>query len=264
MVTGANVIIADGLSGREHTKVPVNLKHIGDAKIGSAVHDADVLISLTHFKGHIAAGFGGVLKNIGMGCGSRQGKMEMHSEEKPSINEENCVACGACIRNCPEEAISFNKRKKAEIDYDKCIGCGQCLVSCHYGAVEGSFKGDKAMLNEKIAEYTYAVLKGKPAFHVSLIIDVSPGCDCFGYNDRPIVPDIGFAASFDPIALDRACVDLINAAPTLPTGSLDIESWTDKGDKFGHIHPESRWEAGLNHGEEIGLGTQKYKLVKFE
>lgn len=263
-VTGANVIIADGLNGREHVKVPINLKHIGEAKIGSAIFDADVIISLTHFKGHLATGFGGTLKNVGMGCGSRQGKLEMHTEEKPAINEDMCVACGACIRYCPQEAIAFNKRKKAQIDYDKCIGCGQCLVSCHYGAVEGSFNGDKTKLNEKIAEYTHAVLKNKPAFHISLITDVSPLCDCFGYNDRPIVPDIGFAASFDPIALDRACVDLVNAAPALPGGSLDLETWDGAEDKFGHLHPDSHWQAALDHGEEIGLGSQKYELVRFE
>lgn len=264
LVTGANVVIADGLTGRGFTEVPINLKHIEKAKIGSALFDADIIISLTHFKGHGAAGFGGALKNIGMGGGSRQGKMEMHSEEKPAIDEEKCIECGDCIRYCPEEAIAYNEHHKAQIDYDKCIGCGQCIVSCHYGAAKGSFKGSKTKLNEKIAEYTYAVLKDKPSFHISLIMDVSPDCDCFGFNDRPIVPDIGMAASFDPIALDMACANLVNEAPILPGGSLDDKTWKDGADKFHHMHPESHWQAAVEHGEAIGLGSMEYELVKFK
>jgi uncharacterized protein len=264
LATGANVIIADGLTGKAHTKVPVNLKHIKEAKIGSVIFDADIIISLTHFKGHIAAGFGGTLKNIGMGCGSRQGKMEMHSEEKPNIDKEMCVACGACIKYCPEKAISYNVNHKAQINYDKCIGCGQCVVSCHYGAAQGSHDGDPTVLNEKMAEYTYAALKDKQAFHISMIMNVSPDCDCFGFNDRSIVPDIGMAASFDPIALDRACVDLVNAAPLLPGGSIDSNNWKEGTDKFNHIHPNSHWQAALDHGEAIGLGSQKYELIQFE
>jgi len=264
IVTGANVVIADGLAGREHVKVPLKLKHIKEAKIGAALFDSDVIVSLTHFKDHIGAGFGGTLKNIGMGGGSRQGKMEMHSEEKPTINEDKCVACGMCIRYCPQEAIAYNEHQKAQIDYSRCIGCGQCIVSCHYGAAKGSFEGDKTTLNEKIAEYTFAILKDKPAFHISLIVDVSPDCDCFGFNDQPIVPDIGMAASFDPIALDKACVDLVNAAPRLPGGLLDNEKWEEGADKFHHIHPNTYWQAGLDHGETIGLGSQNYNLIEFE
>lgn len=264
LATGANIVIADGLTGSEYAEVPINLKHIQKAKIGAGLFHADVIISLTHFKGHISAGFGGTLKNIGMGGGSRQGKMEMHSEEKPTMDEEMCVSCGTCIRFCPQEAIAFNDRRKAQIDYNQCVGCGQCIVSCHYGAAHGSYEGSKTTLNEKIAEYTYAVLKNKPSFHISMIMDVSPDCDCFGFNDRPIVPDIGMAASFDPVALDKACVDLVNATPMLPGGSLDDERWQEGKDKFLYMHPESRWQAALEHGEAIGIGTQEYELIEFE
>lgn len=263
LVTGANVIIADGLTGSEYQEVPVNLKHIKIAKVGAALFHSEVIISLTHFKGHIAAGFGGALKNLGMGGGSRQAKMEMHSTNKPIMDEDKCVACGACIKYCPESAIAFNDHGKAQIDYEKCVGCGQCIVSCHYGAAHGSFEGSKTDLNEKIAEYTYAVLKDKAHFHLSLIMNVSPGCDCFGYNDQAIVQDIGMAASFDPVALDRACVDLVNQAPRMP-GTLLNDEYVDNADKFGHIHPNSRWQDCLDHAVAIGLGTQQYELVEFD
>jgi len=236
LVTGANVIIADGLTGSEYAEVPVNLKHIQTAKVGAALFHSDVIISLTHFKGHMSTGFGGALKNIGMGGGSRQAKMEMHSTNKPQIDEEKCVECGACIKYCPEEAIAYNERHKAQIDYDKCVGCGQCIVSCHYGAAHGSFEGSKVDLNEKIAEYTYAVLKDKTHFHISLIMNVSPGCDCFGYNDQAIVQDIGMAASFDPVSLDKACVDLVNQAPKMPDTALN-DQWQENEDKFNHNIP---------------------------
>jgi len=150
--TGANVIIADGLTGMEAMEIPINLKHVKNAKIGAALAQADVIISLTHFKGHDATGFGGALKNVGMGGGSRKGKMEMHSSSKPTIGEE-CVACGTCIKNCPQHAISYNRKQKAQIDYNRCIGCGQCIASCHYGAVHGHYDENAVALNEKIAEY---------------------------------------------------------------------------------------------------------------
>lgn len=263
LVTGANVIIADGLTGSEYQEVPINLKHIKNAKIGAALFHSDVIISLTHFKGHISAGFGGALKNLGMGGGSRQAKMEMHSTNKPIMDEDKCVACGACIKYCPGSAIAFNERGKAQIDYEKCVGCGQCIVSCHYGAAHGSYEGSKTDLNEKIAEYTYAVLKDKAHFHLSLIMNVTPGCDCFGYNDQAIVQDIGMAASFDPVALDRACVDLVNQSPRMPGTQLNDE-YVDLADKFGHIYPNSRWQDCLDHAETIGLGTQQYDLEEFE
>lgn len=119
-------------------------------------------------------------------------------------------------------------------------------------------------LNEKIAEYTYSVLKDKAHFHISLIMNVAPDCDCFGFNDQSIVQDIGMAASFDPVALDRACVDLVNKAPKIPGSELDDKHWEEGLDKFNHIHPEGRWQEGLAHAETIGLGTQKYELVEFE
>lgn len=259
--TGAHVIIADGLTGGEYEEIPINLKHVKNAKVGSTLAHAGRIVSLTHFKGHGASGFGGVLKNIGMGGGSRQGKLEMHSSSKPKISVEKCMECGVCIKYCPQEAIDFNESHKAQINYDLCIGCGQCVVSCHYGAVRSPFDESAAVLNEKIAEYTYAVLKDKLHFHISLIMNISPTCDCWGYNDLAVVPDLGMAASFDPVALDRACVDLVNQAPQIPGSEIVEKNWKCGDDKFNTLHPDTNWQAGLDHAEKIGLGTQNYKLI---
>ncbi len=262
IAVGCDVIIADGLTGTDAKEIEINQKHVERAKIGTVIADADVIISVTHFKGHEQTGFGGAIKNLGMGCGSRKGKLEMHSESKPKMEQEKCVSCGICLQNCPEKAITYNENKRAQIDYEICIGCGQCVASCHYGAARAVYDQAIDILNEKIAEYTLAVLKGKQHFHVSFLMNISPDCDCWDVNDQAIVPDVGIAASSDPVALDRACVDLVNAAPEI-TGSIigDKGRLKEGADKFVHVHPDVHWKDCLNHAEEIKVGTQEYQLI---
>jgi uncharacterized Fe-S center protein len=261
IATGCDVIIGDGLTGTDAKEIVINQEFVQTAKIGTVIADADVLISINHFKGHEQTGFGGALKNIGMGCGSRKGKMEMHAASKPFIEMEKCVACGMCIKNCPEKAIQYNKQRKAVIDYDKCIGCGQCVASCHYGAARAKYDQSIEVLNKKIAEYTLAVLKDKQHFHISFLMNISPDCDCWDVNDQAIVPDIGIAASFDPVALDRACVDMVNAAPTIPNSRItDRSEYIHGQDKFIHVHPDIHWKDCLAHAEKINVGTQDYSL----
>lgn len=262
IAVGCDVIIADGLKGTEYREIVINKKHCQAPKIGSAIADSDIIISLTHFKGHEMTGFGGTLKNIGMGSGSRAGKMEMHSTSKPRIKVGNCISCGVCIKNCSQGAIHFNRSKKAEIDYQKCIGCGQCVAVCQYSAAVASSDASGAIVQEKMVEYAYAVLEGKSHFHISFIMNVSPYCDCWSYNDMAIVPDIGMAASFDPVALDRACVDLVNEASPLRKSILEERNYQKGEDKFYHIHPDTNWKVGLQYAEELGLGCQNYDLVR--
>ena len=264
--TGCHVIIADGLKGTDEALVPVNLPLVKEAKIGQAIMDADIVISLTHFKGHEEAGFGGALKNLGMGSGSRSGKMEQHWEGKPVVETELCIGCGSCARICAHGGPVI-EGGKARIDHDKCVGCGRCLAICPKDAIEPSVANSAALLSQKIAEYTYAVVKGRPAFHISLICDVSPFCDCHSANAIPIIPDVGMLASFDPVALDQACVDLCNKMPVCEGSRLDrhIKSlWKeDPNHEYFHMnHPDAEWEAGLIHAEEIGLGSRDYELVK--
>ena len=266
MTTGCQVIIADGIKGNDEVEVPVaGGEYVRSAKIGRAVMDADVFISLNHFKGHESAGFGGALKNLGMGCASVGGKLELHSASQPRIDIESCKGCNICVKHCRHDAIHLNASHKAEIDYGKCVGCGQCVALCQYdGAVMG--EGDTSeRLNYKIAEYTKAVLSGKPNFHISFIMNVSPECDCWNHNDAAIVPDLGIAASFDPVALDKACADMVIKAPIQETGNRLSDAphheHLEGCDKFHLMHPDTNWQAGLEHAEKIGLGTQKYELI---
>ncbi len=207
-------------------------------------------------------GFGGAIKNLGMGSGSRAGKMEMHSGSKPQMEKKKCTACGVCIKNCSQEAIAFDADKKAKIDYTKCIGCGQCAFACGFGAAQVIWEQSAEISNEMIAEYALAVVKGKPNFHINFIMDVSPDCDCFSVNDLPIVPNIGIAASFDPVALDRACVDLVNSAPAMKNSRIDDNNYQEGEDKFTCIHPSTDWRVYLQHAEEIGLGSNSYELIQ--
>ncbi|MEG1757118.1 MAG: DUF362 domain-containing protein [Oscillospiraceae bacterium] len=260
---GCNTIIADGLKGTDETLVPINLEYVKEAKIGTAIMDADIFISLTHFKGHEGTGFGGALKNIGMGCGSRAGKMEMHTSGKPKILHEKCVGCGACQKTCAHGAITLTNRK-ATIDTTKCVGCGRCIGRCVMHAVKPTEYNSGDLLNKRMAEYAYAVVNARPQFHISLVVDVSPNCDCHSMNDVPIVPNIGMFASFDAVALDRACVDACNAQPIIKNSVIGgcEETQHDHTDRFTMTHPDTDWRVCLDHAEKIGLGTQSYELVK--
>ena len=262
VVTGAQCIIADGLKGTEYREIEINLPHCKTAKIGSAIADADIIISLNHFKGHEMTGFGGALKNIGMGAASRGGKLELHSASKPVMRKKNCVSCGVCIKSCAHNAIAFDADKKAEIDYAKCVGCGQCVAVCMYDAAQVEWDQAADTCNEKIAEYAVAVVKGKPHFHVNFIINVSPNCDCWNINDAAIAPDLGIAASFDPIALDVACANMVNAAPSLSNNVLTDKKFEEGNDKFTCIHSNTDWKSGMRHGEKIGLGSMSYQIVQ--
>lgn len=258
--TGCHVLIADGLKGTDEVEVPIEGEYVRNAKIGRAVMDADIFITLSHFKGHESTGFGGALKNIGMGCGSRAGKMEMHSVGKPYVEVENCIGCGNCIRVCAHDAPKITDRK-AFIDHDKCVGCGRCIGVCPKDAVCPPNDESNDILNKKIAEYSLAVVKGRPHFHISLVIDVSPNCDCHSENDIPIVPDVGMFASFDPVALDRACADAVNRQPVMAGSQLDDMPHTHH-DHFINSAPETNWKVCLEHAEKIGLGIQEYELVE--
>ena len=265
--TGCPIIIADGLKGTDDVAVPVNGgEYVKEAYIGHAVMDADVFVSLTHFKGHEVAGFGGAIKNIGMGCGSRAGKKDQHSSGKPSINAELCRGCKLCMPHCANNGLKYNEwTKKMSVVLDNCVGCGRCLGACNFDAIR--FRGDNAPrdLNCRMAEYAKAVVDGRPCFHVSLVMDISPHCDCHSENDAPILPDIGMFASFDPVALDQACADACMKAEPMPNSQLydNIHccNFIDHHDHFVNNKPESEWESCLEHAEKIGLGSREYELI---
>ena len=268
MTTGCPVIIGDGLRGTDDIEVPVrNGVLCKTAYIGHAIMDADVFISLTHFKGHESTGFGGTLKNIGMGCGSRAGKMQQHNAGKPHVITEKCRGCHRCARECGSDAISYDTGK-AWINPDLCKGCGRCIGACSFDAIENDNWDANEILCRKTAEYSQAVCDGRPCFHISLITDVSPNCDCHGENDAAILPNIGMAASFDPVALDQASADLCLQAPPMPNSQLSDNlakpDWHVHHDHFLDSNPNIHWKETLEHAEKIGMGTRAYELVKLK
>ncbi len=266
VTTGCHVLIADGLRGTDDVEIPVpGGEYCKTALVGRTLMDADVLISLTHFKGHEETGFGGALKNIGMGGGSRAGKMIQHKEGTPRVDPALCRGCRRCARSCGSDAISFGADGKAFIDPDLCKGCGRCIGACSSDAIENVNDAAAETLCCKIAEYTHAICFGRPCFHISLIMDVSPNCDCHDENDAPILPNIGMLASFDPVALDQACADLCQKAAPVANSQLGDNlarpDWHHHHDHFLDSNPNVRWKETLEHGEKLGLGTRDYELI---
>ena len=268
LTVGCPILIGDGLKGTDDIAVPVEGgEYVKEARIGRAIMDADVFISLTHFKGHEMTGFGGTIKNIGMGCGSRAGKKEQHSSGKPHIEPDACRGCRKCRKECANSGLEFDEAsRKMHVNQDNCVGCGRCLGACNFDAIVFDNDDANALLNCRMAEYTKAVVDGRPNFHISLIVDVSPNCDCHCENDAPILPNIGMLASFDPLALDQACVDLCMAASPMANSqladNLKKPGFADWGDPFTNSTPESEWRSCLEHAEKIGLGARAYELIR--
>jgi len=243
----APVIIADGLRGESFVEVEIGQKHFRKVKVASAIYQADALIFVTHFKGHELGGFGGALKNIGMGCASRTGKYEIHEAVVPRIDLEDCTGCGVCINWCPAGAISVVKNK-VRIDNGKCMGCGECILYCNFGALSIEWSKLAESEQEKLIEYAFGVLKNKKAIFINFLNFVTRLCDCCATSGSPVVPDIGILASSDPVAIDAASVDLVNE--------------TGKRDVFRELYPGKDWEFQLNYAQKLGMGTRNYELVK--
>ena len=268
LTVGCPILIGDGLKGTDDVEVPVvGGEYVEKAKIGRAVMDADVFISLTHFKGHEMTGFGGTIKNIGMGCGSWAGKTEQHASGKPQIDPKLCRGCTRCQKECANGGLVFDKEaRKMTVDQNNCVGCGRCLGACNFDAIYFVNDNANSTLNCRMAEYTKAVLDGRPNFHISLVVDVSPNCDCHGENDIPILPNIGMFASFDPLALDQACVDACLAAQPMPGSQLAKHladpTFHDHPAHSTYPPPETAWKSCLEHAAKIGLGSREYELIE--
>lgn len=262
LTTGAPVIIADGMKGALGVDVRVDLEILKTVKIAPEIHYADGLVAVTHFKGHELFGFGGTLKNIGMGCANREGKLKMHSDVAPRIYEEDCTGCKICLEWCNYDAIVMVE-KKARIISEKCVGCGMCIPTCPEKVIGIEWDAEVELLQKKTVEHAYGVInnkKGKCAY-INFLTQISPSCDCYGHSDAPIVQDIGVLASFDPVAIDRASVDLVNRQPGMPNTALK-NAHKPGEDKFRDIWPKIDWKIQLDYAEKIGLGTQKYKLIE--
>ena len=258
-VIGAPIIIADGLRGEAAESVAIDGKHFKAVNIAREITSANGLVVLSHFKCHEMAGFGGALKNVGMGCAAREGKLAQHSNCAPKVDPDGCNTCGECVLVCPADAIDIGV--KAVINEDTCIGCGHCIAACPEGAIKVVWDETTQGLQEKMVEHVAGVLAGKDGkvVYLNFITQVSPFCDCYGHNDAPIVPDIGIVASTDPVAIDQASVDMVNACEGLKDTALK-SGFEAGGDKFRGVHENVDWTIQLKLAEQMGLGTREYTI----
>jgi len=262
---GAPIVIADGIRSQDYVEVEVGLKHFNTVKYGSAVHHADSLICISHFKGHLTTGFGGTLKNLGMGLGSRSAKQMMHAVVKPEYKDRNlCTGCARCVEVCPASAIKIVS-KKAGFDHSKCIGCGECISVCPERALRVLWNESPENLCEKIVETAYGVLKNKKgrAVFFNFVIDVTPDCDCLNWSDNPIVPNVGIVGSLDPVAVEQAALDMVNAQHSLPESELGPDVGPGQ-DKFKGIRPGIDGEAQTRYAEQLGMGSSKYRIINMD
>jgi len=270
-VVNAPILIADGLRGNSAVKVRIDKPIFKTVSIAHAIYMADVLIAVTHFKGHELCGFGGVLKNLGMGCSSREGKLSQHSNISPKVKGKNCKGCERCLSWCAQEAISMRapqsgvetKQTIAFIDPKKCVGCGECILTCPSGAIQIQWNESIPIFQKKMVEHAYGAVQKKKGktLYLNFLTQISPACDCYGYSDTPIVNDIGILSSEDPVAIDQASVDLVNGETGNRSSKLP-KNWESGEDKFRAIYPEVDWNIQLAYAEEIGMGTREYELIK--
>jgi uncharacterized Fe-S center protein len=261
---GAPIVIGGGLRGNRGVPVEVNLPHYAQVEIAPEIADADAIVGITHFKGHEMSGFGGALKNFGMGAASRQGKLSMHSTTGPHVVRETCTACHSCRRWCAFGAIGVDAADKtARIDPERCSGCGACLPTCPAGAIQIDWNQDLRGMQERMVEYAYGAIhpKRERAVFVNFLLQISPLCDCYPFAGAPLVPDVGILASTDPVAIDQASVDLVNAQPGHPL-SEHAAALGPGADKFRAAAPRVDWGIQLEHAERIGLGTRRYQLAR--
>ena len=261
-VLGAPVILADGLKSGNERAVPCPGRHFEQAFLAGDIVDADMLVTVSHFKGHDLAGFGGAIKNVGMGCATRRGKMRQHCGLGPAVHPEHCTGCGQCVEVCAHGALSLGADRKIRIDRDKCAGCAACFLACKTGGLEVDWRVDVNTFLERMAEYAAAALLGRSrrTLHLNFVQQVSPGCDCTGFSDAPICPDLGLLAAWDPVALDQACLDLVNQAPPLYPSALP-EGIAPGQDKFEAIHGHVQGCYLLEYAQQLGLGRRDYTVV---
>lgn len=257
-VSGAPLIIADGLRGDNWKEIEIGLKHFKNVKIAGDIEDSDCMMVLSHFKGHGMSGFGGALKNLAMGCAAAPGKIEQHECAKPIITEA-CNACGICVGECPVYAM-YLQNDKSQIDYDMCIGCNNCLETCPDSAIKLDWNNMPIFI-ERMIEYAYGAVKSKKrkVGYINFLTEITPDCDCVPWSDAPLVPDIGIMASKDPVALDTASYDLVNQQEGFKESILK-NNHEKESDKFKGVWKKVDGRIQLKYAEKIGMGSMDYKL----
>lgn len=235
------LVIADGERGEAFNNIEINKKHFKSCKIGKEFENYNQMLVISHFKGHIAAGFGGAIKQLAMGCSSRGGKSDQHADTKPEIDTNKCIKCSMCSKECPVEAITINDEKQF-IDKDICVGCVACMEICPKHAIKKDlFESKGELFIEKMTEYAYAACKDKEVIYITFAYDMTEYCDCWGQKMEKVTNDVGIFASIDPVAIDKACYDMVI--------------------KNGHDFGGTRQ---LSYGEEIGLGSTDYEIIEVD
>lgn len=247
--SGVEVVIPDDSKKENTIDIEINQKFIKTAKLVRLFSEADAIIGISHFKGHIMTGFGGGLKNLGMGCASREGKLMQHSNVSPVVYEQKCIGCGECERICPVKAIRIENNKSV-INGVKCIGCASCIAVCPTHAIDVNWESGGSMLQEKMVEYASAVMKGKKEKIVffNFAIKITKECDCLAKDDPCICPDVGILASNDPVSIDKA--------------SLDLVIKISQNNVFKKHHPNRDGMVQLNYAHKLGLGNLDYELIE--
>lgn len=259
----APVIIADGLKSTHEVVLSVKSRHFQNCYLAGDIVAADFLLNISHFKGHSLTGFGGSLKNLGMGCATRKGKMQQHCDLGPKLIPELCRGCAQCIKQCSPQALFLDDTGKIALNRAHCTGCAACLAICRTGALSVNWQTDLKAFQEKMVEYAATVIENKEnsALHINFVLNVTPECDCSAYSDRPICPDIGILASFDPVALDQSSLDLVNQAPLWATERLKRQ-YLPGENKFQALFSHINVDYQLQYAAEQGLGSRKYELHK--
>ncbi|MBN1898755.1 MAG: DUF362 domain-containing protein [Spirochaetes bacterium] len=262
---GAPVIISDGVRGNAFKEVEIeNGQFYKKVKVAWDIAHCNALVVVSHVKGHMLSGFGGALKNLGMGCAPRTHKYSMHANLTPVVKKDKCIGCGECVNWCPGEAIKVIDTK-AKIDAKLCIGCGECIGACPERAINLPWDESAANVQRKYVETARGVMKalGQKIFFINFINNVTPDCDCMSHSDASLVPDIGVAFSFDPVALDKASVDLVNQSEGIRGSSLS-KNFAAGEDKFKDVFPHLDWNVQLEHAVKLGLGSKNYELKVIE
>lgn len=254
---GAPIVIAD--EGNKGVAVsiesPVEGCQLKEVRVASKIYHADGLVVLSHFKGHMQTGFGGAIKNLGMGCVTSDSKGALHAANTPVLDESKCDGCGICVEVCERGALSLVDGK-ARRNLKLCLGCSACLLACPSGALYW-LPGSNESLQVYISHAAWAVLKnfrGRSGF-INLVQDVTPHCDCAAPSGRPIVQDVGILASLDPVAIDKASLDLVDRSPLMQSPPPATPP-----DLLGKLHGTDSL-VQLRTAERLGLGSLDYRLI---
>ena len=258
----APVLIADGIRGTNEVEVSGPGRHFRSCYLAGEIAEADAMLTCNHFTGHHLGGFAGALKNLAMGCASRRGKMQQHCTTGPVLRADKCRGCGECEAACPAAALLLQEDGTPRLIPERCTGCAKCLAACPEAALRPNWDCGGRDFLERMGEYAAAAhsLFRAPVLHINFLLNITPGCDCEGHAAAPLCPDIGVAASYDPVALDRASLDLINRAQwTLPASE---EGKAAHHGPLERLHSGTEGEYLLSCAESLGIGSRAYTLSR--